>query len=111
MNQAPQVVEHCHQCLQWLIPTLDKFPRNRRFTLGERIESSLLDVLSFTTEAAYQKNKSVALQQANQKLAITRHLWRLCFELKVIDKRRYLHCSEMLVNIGRQIGAWRKYSH
>lgn len=35
---VPQAVQSCHELLLWLIPQLDKFPRVRRFTLGERIE-------------------------------------------------------------------------
>lgn len=34
----PQAVQSCYELLLWLIPQLDKFPRARRFTLGERIE-------------------------------------------------------------------------
>jgi hypothetical protein len=37
---VPQAVESCHEVLLWLIQQLDKFPRTRRFTLGERIEAS-----------------------------------------------------------------------
>jgi len=36
---VPQAVQSCHELLLWLIPQLDKFPRSRRFTLGERIEA------------------------------------------------------------------------
>ena len=42
---VPQAVQSCHELLLWLIPQLDKFPRVRRFTLGERIEGGLLAVL------------------------------------------------------------------
>lgn len=35
---VPQAVQSCHELLLWLIPQLDKFPRQRRYTLGERIE-------------------------------------------------------------------------
>ena len=35
---VPQAVQSCHELLLWVIPQLDKFPRVRRFTLGERIE-------------------------------------------------------------------------
>ena len=34
---TPQAVQACHELLLWMIPHLDKFPRVRRFTLGERI--------------------------------------------------------------------------
>jgi len=43
--QTPQAVQACHELLCWLVPQLDKFPRNRRFTLGERLESGFLNVL------------------------------------------------------------------
>ncbi|PCJ12000.1 MAG: hypothetical protein COB04_18360 [Gammaproteobacteria bacterium] len=50
----PQAVQDCHLLLEWLIPLLDKFPRNRRFTLGERIESGLLEVLENLIQALVQ---------------------------------------------------------
>ena len=40
----PRVIDDCHELLKWLIPVFDKFPRARRFTLGERLESGLLSV-------------------------------------------------------------------
>jgi len=40
---VPQAVQSCHELLLWLIPQLDKFPRVRRFTLGERIGDGLLE--------------------------------------------------------------------
>ncbi len=36
-DATPQAVVACHDLLAWVIPQLDKFPRIRRFTLGERI--------------------------------------------------------------------------
>lgn len=106
----PPAVEACHICLQWIIPLLDHFPRNRRFTLGERIESGLLDVLQSLIAAAYSREKTTPLTEANQKLAVTRHLWRLCFELRVIPVARYEHGARLFVDLGRQIGGWRKAS-
>ena len=84
-NTEPSLaVQRCHDLLLWLIPLLDQFPRNRRFTLGERLETGLLDVLGLLIEAAYSRNKQASLRQANLTLAKVRHLWRLAFELKLI---------------------------
>ncbi|MGH8560176.1 MAG: hypothetical protein ACRESZ_22545 [Methylococcales bacterium] len=55
-STAPKVVEDCHELLEWIIPKLDQFPRNRRFTLGERIETGLLIVLENLIVATYQKS-------------------------------------------------------
>ena len=107
-NTLPQVIDDCHELLKWLIPVLDKFPRSRRFTLGERLESGLLDVLEECVDAAYSPRKSAQLRSANRRLSTVRHLWRLAYELRVIPRNRYFHGSQQLVDIGSQIGAWQK---
>jgi len=63
-SSVPQAVQSCHDLLAWLIPYLNNFSRVRRFTLGERLESSLLNVLETLVEAAYTSNKCNALTRA-----------------------------------------------
>ncbi|MDH4081451.1 MAG: diversity-generating retroelement protein Avd [Nitrospira sp.] len=106
VSTIPQAVQSCHELLLWLIPQLDKFPRVRRFTLGERIESGLLEVLELLVEAAYSRNKDTSLRRANLKLEVVRHLWRLAHELKVTATRQYEHGARLLDDLGRQIGGW-----
>jgi hypothetical protein len=108
--KIPQAVQDCHECIKWVIPQLDKFPRNRRFTLGERIESGLLDVLGLLLEASYSQRNTKILHKANTQLTLVRHLWRLCFELKVIAKKQYEYGSKLVLNIGSQIGGWQKHA-
>jgi len=104
----PQAVNACHDLLLWIIPQLDKLPRVRRFTLGERIESGLLDVLEGLTDAAYSRTKTETLRQANLRLDRVRHLWRLGHELQAVPVRQYGHGARLLEELGRQIGAWRR---
>jgi len=85
-ESTPKAIDDCHDLLLWIIPQLDKFPRNRRFTLGERIESGLLDVLEALTAAAYGQDKRIWLDQANRRINSVRHLWRLAHELRVIPR-------------------------
>jgi hypothetical protein len=106
----PKAVQDCHDLLQWLIPHLDKFPRNRRFTLGERLESELIALLADLVDASYAANPAGHLAQANRHLNIARHLWRLCHELQVIPAQRYEHGAKLMLEIGRQVGGWRKLS-
>lgn len=89
-----------------MIPQLDKFPRVRRFTLGERLETGLLDVLTLLVEAAYTRHKAQPLTRANHLLEVVRHLWRLAHELQVIATRQYEHGAKLLDGLGRQIGGW-----
>jgi hypothetical protein len=105
-QQTPQAVQACHELMRWFIPQLDKFPRLRRFTLGERLEQVLLDVLELLLEAAYTRAKQPALQRANLRLETARHLWRLAHELEVISTKRYAHGAGLMDNLGKQVGGW-----
>ena len=105
-DKTPQAVQTCHELIRWLIPQLDKFPRLRRFTIGERLEQALLDVLELLLEAAFTRAKQHALQRANLRLEVTRHLWRLAHELEAVSTRRYTHGAGLMDGLGRQIGGW-----
>lgn len=106
INTSPKVVEDCHELLEWMIPKLDQFPRNRRFTLGERLENGLLIVLENLIAAAYQKSNVDLLKTANLQLDLVRHLWRLAHGLKAISLESYGNGSQRLTELGRQIGDW-----
>lgn len=101
-------MQDCHELLVWLVQQLDKFPRSRRFTLGERIETRLIHVLELLIEAAYSREKRALLKRANIELAVIRHLWRAAHELSVISTRRYGHGSHLIDELGKQIGGWLK---
>ena len=103
-DTTPQAVQHCHQLILWIIPQLDKFPKNRRYTLGDKIEQGLLSVLTLLIEATYsQRGKVNMLAKANTQLTVLRHLWRLAFELHIIAQKQYAHGGKLLVDLGKQI--------
>lgn len=99
-------MQSCHELLTWLVPRLDSFPRKRRYTLGERIETSLLEVLRCLVEAAYSREKKALLGRANRELEVVRHLWRVAHELEAMPTKRYAHGAKLLDDLGRQIGGW-----
>jgi len=115
MNQSvrdvPAAVQACHELLAWIIPQLDKMPRLRRYTIGERVETLLLQVLENLIEASYSKSSATVLKRANLKLDTVRHLWRLARTLEAVNIKSYSQGSEYMVDLGRQIGGWRKASH
>ena len=105
-DNAPRAVQLCHETLVWIIPQLDKFPRSRRFTVGERIEKGLLEVLGYLVEASYSRKNKTSLKLANRQLAVFRHVWRVSFELNNIGHKRYQYGAGLLLDFGRQMGGW-----
>ena len=101
-------VEAMFQFLTWLVPTIENFPRSQKFTLGDRIQATALDVLEALIEATYTRDRRGQLIRANLGLEKLRFFLRLANELKVLDPRRYEHAARALDDVGRLVGAWTK---
>jgi len=101
-------IEAHYQFLLWLGPTLEKFPKTHKFTLGDRIQNQALDVLEALIEATYTRERGLHLRRANLGIEKLRFLLRLAADLKVLDKKRYEFAARTLDDIGRSIGAWAK---
>ena len=104
---GPAVEAH-YQFLTWLMPTVEKFPRSHKFTIGDRIEIAALDVLEALIEATYTRDRLQHLRQANLGIEKLRVLLRLAADLKLLDRRRYEHAARALDETGRLIGGWTK---
>ena len=84
---------------------MEKFPRNQKFTLGDRIRSTALDVLERLIEATYTRSRAKTLQAANLGVEKLRILFRLAPDLL----RRYAFAARSLDEIGRLIGGWLRH--
>ena len=101
-------LEAMYQFLLWLVPAIDKFPRNQKFVLGDRIETAALDVLDALIAATYTRARDTNLSDANLGLERLRFFMRLSCELRLIDNRRYEHAARSIDEIGRLVGGWVK---
>jgi hypothetical protein len=101
-------VEAHYQFLAWLLPTLEKFPRSHKFSLGDRIELIALDILEALIEATYTRERLAHLRRANLGIEKLRFLLRLSADLTLIDTKRYEHAARSLNDIGRLVGGWIK---
>ncbi len=104
---GPSVEAH-FQFLLWIIPTIEKFPRDQKFLLGDRIQKVAVDVLEALIEATYKRERRAHLNRANLGLQKLRFFFRLAVELKILDLRRYEFAARKIDDTGRLIGGWIK---
>ena len=83
-------------------------PKAERFTLYERCENAILDMIEAILEAGYSKSvqKAATLERASVKLNIVRFFTRLLKETRSIDTKKYVKLQEMIDEIGRMLGGW-----
>jgi len=82
-------------------------PKSERFTVYERSENLIVDMMEFFLEAGYTRsNKVVTLEKASVKLNTLRFFVRLMKETKSLDMKKYTVLQEMIDEIGRMLGGW-----
>jgi len=83
-------------------------PKNDRFTVFERCEHAILNVIEGILLASSQtkKEKVPALEQASLKLNVVRVFIRLLKDIKAIDSKKYVALETMVDEIGRMLGGW-----
>src|SRR5271163_2787592 len=94
-------IEAHYQFLVWLVPTIGKFPKSNKFTIGDRIVITALDALESLVEATYTRERTQHLRRANLGIEKLRFLLRLAADLKLLDRHRYEHAARALDETGR----------
>lgn len=81
-----------------------------RYTLWQRCENVILDVLDNILWASYlsKTEKLPVLEKTSLKLNFLRVFLRLCKEVKAIDNKKYILLQEIVDEIGRMLGGWIK---
>jgi hypothetical protein len=81
MAESANILTKLQDLLVYSIPQLNRFPRDQKFVLGDRIETKLLDMQEDCLRAYYGRDKRGHLLEANLQLEVARRLVRLAHAL------------------------------
>ena len=86
------------------------FPRTERFSIGQKISQTFIELLELTFTASYlsPEQKIVLLTKASSRLDILKFFIQLAWENKLVPTEKYIEFSKKLEEIGRMIGGWKK---
>jgi hypothetical protein len=105
---APVALDKAYALTLWLIAKTGSMPRAHRFTLGDRVYSQSLDLVTTLTQATFSRDKSRALETASERVNTLRILLRLAKDVQLLSFDSYTYATGLLDEIGRMIGGWRK---
>jgi hypothetical protein len=110
MPQQPElpIIQRTYDLILWYVPRLNKFPRDFKFVLGDRIQSGLYQLLEGFIRARYSQDRLELLEGLNAGLDVLRYQTRLCLDFKLLDERRYEYVSGAMNQIGVELGGWIK---
>lgn len=82
-------LEAMYRFMLWVVPAVEKFPRSQKFLLGDRIQTTAMEVLERLVEATYTRERMGLLAQANLGIEKLRFLFRLAMDLRHLDLGRW----------------------
>jgi len=89
-----------------------QFPKYERYSLGEKIQESLLVTIELVIVAnnSSKYDKEKVLLKTNSKIEVMKVLMRIALNCKMIELEKYLDVTKKLQEIGRMTQGWIKYS-
>jgi len=110
MPNSENAVDLSRKLLGIIDAYVTKLPRERKFTIGNRLLDRSITVLETVTKAYYspKADKLPLLRSVNTNLEVIRQLLRFLFEVKVHDLRKHEHFLRGIDELGICIGGWIK---
>jgi hypothetical protein len=111
MAEKETIVTKMYDLVKYLIPVVNRFPRDYKFTLGDRITQLVLDLLEHYVEAYYATNRQTKINllvQNNLKLERLRFLIRLAHDFRLFSNQRFGYINAAVDEVGRMSGGWIK---
>lgn len=87
---------------------LPDVPKSPRYTLGTKIDGSLVETAELLFVASYlgKEQKLPYLQKAAGQLDLVKFFLQILWEIQALDNKKYITLSEKLDEIGRMLGGW-----
>ncbi len=107
-EQELTVIQKLYDYIKWVSPIINRLPRDRKFTIGNRKLEKLYDVLELLIEAKYTSagKKNELLKKANIQIETIRFYNRLLRDENLWSVKRFKNAVESLNEVGLQLGGW-----
>ncbi len=90
--------------------TTHQFPREYKYTLGQKLKEISSDFLDFIVLVNSQENKTPSLKEARLRLERLRIHIRLACDLKILNLKRYESISRSLEDLSKQLSGWQDWA-
>jgi hypothetical protein len=82
------------------------FPKTKRYTLGQKLDNTTLEIFELLFSVPTSPNKTLTLQQISTKLDLLKILLRLSKDSLALTDKKYLELQLILQEIGKMLGGW-----
>lgn len=87
---------------------VNKFPKNQRFVLGQKIENTLIAILEIAITINLSKPTVNYFRRLDIEIQKLKIFIRLAKDLKFINIKKYEYLEKKVLEIGKITGGWKK---
>ncbi|HPH01607.1 MAG TPA: four helix bundle protein [Spirochaetota bacterium] len=104
------VYQKAYSLLLDVFARTDGFPKSKRFSLGQRLESRLLDMITMLHGYRYVRNKVARAVEISACFDEVKLLLKIAHDAKIISRPAFAHLVVRTDEIGRMLGGLSKKS-
>ena len=93
-----------------LSQAVDTFPKTKRYTLGQKLENTTLEIFEHLFSIPLMTDKQERLKIISVKLDLLKVLLRIAKDTQAISNNNYLTLQAFLQEIGKMLGGWLRYT-
>jgi hypothetical protein len=86
------------------------FPREQKFTLGQKLRDEVLELIVFIYRANSVPDRSAHITAIVERIQVVEVMIRLAHDLRVLPRNHYVGLVEMTDSLARQAQGWLKSS-
>jgi hypothetical protein len=101
------VYQKIYEFILWVKPTVQRFERVHKYSLGQQLENETLQLLKDVARANYKRDKAASIEDCLVRYELVKILVRLSKDFKLLSIKQYEFAAIKLDEIGRLLNGWR----
>jgi len=103
-----KLYQKSYDFMLWLFSKTEGFPKSKRFSVGQRIENTMLEFVLMLNRIQYSSPNKRELYLLSAKFDEIETLVKICYDAKLIAKNSFAYAVERCDEIGSMLGGYIK---
>jgi len=97
-----------YELLQRVVTATKEFPRDFKFTLGQKLKNEVIEMVVLIYKANSTENKGPVIELMLERLQVVELLIRLSHDMKIMSTKLYASITEMTESLAKQAEGWKR---
>lgn len=102
------IYKQSYELLNQAVHVTKDFPREFKFTVGQRLRDEILQLLVLIYRANGRRDKTTVIEEILENILVVELLIRLCHDMRILPKKHYASLVHMTESLARQAEGWKK---